>query len=317
MKTALKWVGYILGGLAALLVVGFVVGAWYSRDIPADVLLAKYGNDQSKFIVLDGARVHYRDEGPKDGPAVVLIHAHFDSLLAWDPWVAVLKDKYRVVRFDMAGHGLTGADPSGDYTLKRTVDLAEKLFDELGLTRFSIAGTSMGGTIAIHYASRHPDRVDKLIVLSPGALNTRVRGSDTPPPLPPGIDLAKYITPRIVFRGLLSSGFGDKSKLSERLIDQWWELMRLEGQREAEITRMRQYVSGDIDAKIRELTAPVLVMWGEANPIVTVDQAGEFTKMLEKSAGVKLITYLGVGHMAVHEAPDKTSADARAFLDGA
>jgi pimeloyl-ACP methyl ester carboxylesterase len=316
MKRVLRWIGYGLGALLALAVVGFALGAWYYRDIPADVLFAKYGNDQSKFIELDGARVHYRDEGQKDGPAVVLIHAHFDSLLAWDPWVAALKDKYRVVRFDMAGHGLTGADPSGDYTLKRTVDLAEKLFDALGLTRFSIAGTSMGGTIAIHYSARHPDKVEKLIVLSPGALNTRVRGSDTPPPLPPGIDLATYITPRIIFRGLLSSGFGDKSKLSEQLIDQWWEMMRLEGQREAELTRMRQYVSGDIDAKIRALEPPVLVMWGEANPVVTVDQADQFIKMLEKSRGAKLITYPGVGHMAVHEAPEKTAADARAFLDG-
>ena len=75
MRTALKWLGYVAGGLAALLAVGFAVGAWYYRDIPADVLLAKYGNAQSQFITLDGARVHYRDEGVKDGPAVVLIHA--------------------------------------------------------------------------------------------------------------------------------------------------------------------------------------------------------------------------------------------------
>ena len=61
---------------------------------------------------------------------------------------------------------------------------------------------------------------------------------------------------------------------------------------------------------------PVLVMWGEANPVVTVDQAREFTKMLDHAASVKLIVYPGVGHMAVHEAPEATSKDARAFLDG-
>jgi len=316
MKTALKWLGYVLGGLVAVLLVGFAIGAWVYRDIPAETLLAKYGNTESKFVTLDGARIHFRDEGVKDGPAVVLLHAHYDSLLSWDPWVAALKDKYRVVRFDMTSHGLTGADPSGDYTLERTVKITEMMVDSLGLTKISMAGTSMGGTIAIHYAVRHPDRVERMILLSPGALNTRVRGSNTPPPLPPGTDLLAYITPRALIRGLLSSGFGDKSKLSDQLIDQWWELMRLEGQREAEITRMRQYISGDIDAKIKTVTAPVLVMWGEANPVVTVDQADQFTKLLESSPSVKLITYPGVGHMAVHEAPDKTSADARAFFDG-
>jgi pimeloyl-ACP methyl ester carboxylesterase len=315
MRKFLRVLGWILGSIAVLLAVGFVVGAWYYRDIPAAELERKYGNAESKFALVDGVRMHYRDEGPRDGEAIVLIHAHFDSLLMWEPWVAALKDKYRVVRFDMTSHGLTGADPSGDYTLKRTVDLVEKITGELGLTSFSIAGTSMGGTIAIHYATRHPAQVKKLILLSPGALNTRVRGRDTPPPLPPGIDLVAYITPKAMFRGLLSNGFGDKTKVTDQLVTQWWELMRLEGQREAEIARNRQYVSGDVDAKIRAIVQPTLIMWGEANPVVTVDQAKQLVDLMGAAKSVRLITYPGVGHMAVHEAPERTAADARVFFD--
>jgi pimeloyl-ACP methyl ester carboxylesterase len=315
MTKFLRILGWGLGAVVALLIAAFAVGAWYYRDIPAAELEAKYGSPESRFALLDGVRMHYRDEGPREGPVVMLIHAHFDSLLMWDPWVAALKDKYRVVRFDFTSHGLTGPDPSGDYSLKRTVDLVEMLADRLGLTRFSIAGTSMGGTIAIHYASRHPDKVEKLILLSPGALNTRVRGRDTPPPLPPGIDLLAYITPKAMFRALLENGFGDDSKVSDRLVTQWWELMRREGQREAEIARNRQYVSGDVDAKIRTLTPPTLILWGEANPVVTVDQARQLVDLMGAAQSVKLITYPGVGHMAVHEAPEATARDARAFLD--
>ncbi|MDX2142906.1 MAG: alpha/beta hydrolase [Rhodospirillaceae bacterium] len=315
MKKFLRVLGWIVGSLAVVLGLGFVVGAAYYRDIPAAELEKKYGNAESKFVMLDGVRMHYRDEGPRDGEVIMLIHAHFDSLLMWDPWVAALKDKYRIVRFDFTSHGLTGQDPSGDYTLKRTVDLVEKLVAELNLTTFSMAGTSMGGTIAIHYASRHPDQVKKLILLSPGALNTRVRGRDTPPPLPPGIDLVKYITPKAMFAGLLNNGFGDKSKVTDQLTTQWWELMRREGQRAAEITRMRQYVSGDVDTLIRGLTQPTLIMWGEANPVVTVDQGKQIVDLMTAAKSVRLISYPGVGHMAVHEAPEKTAADARAFFD--
>ncbi|MSO99071.1 MAG: alpha/beta hydrolase [Rhodospirillaceae bacterium] len=315
MKKFLRILGWIFGSIVALLVVGFVVGAAYYTDIPAAELEKKYANADSKFAMLDGVRMHYRDEGPREGPVIILIHAHFDSLLMWDPWVAALKDKYRVVRFDFTGHGLTGPDPSGDYTLKRTVDLVEKLLAELGLTKFSMAGTSMGGTIALHYASRHSDQVEKIILLSPGALNTRVRGRDTPPPLPPGIDMVKYITPKAMFAGLLNSGFGDKSKVTDQLITQWWELMRHEGQREAEITRMRQYISGDVDTLIRGLKQPTLIMWGEANTVVTVDQAKQMVDLMTAAKSVKLITYPGVGHMAVHEAPEQTAKDARAFFD--
>jgi pimeloyl-ACP methyl ester carboxylesterase len=320
MKKALRILGWILGSIVGLLIIGFVVGAYYYRDIPAAELEKKYGNADSKFVMLDGVRMHYRDEGPTIGdkataPTVVLIHAHFDNLLSWDPWVEALKDKYRVVRFDFTSHGLTGVDPSGDYSLKRTVDLVELLVKELNIGKFSVAGTSMGGTIAIHYASRHPEQVEKMILLSPGALNTRVRGRDTPPPLPFGIDILKYITPRLIFKGLLSSGYGDKTKLKDDLIDQWWEMMRLEGQREAELTRQRQYISGDVDAKIRTLTQPTLIMWGEANPVVTVDQAKQLVDLMTAAKSVKLIVYPGVGHMAVHEAPEQTAKDARAYFD--
>jgi len=315
MKTFLRILGWTFGSIAVLLAVGLAIGAVYYRDIPAAELEKKYGNAESKFIMLDGVRMHYRDEGPQDGPVVMLIHAHFDSLLMWDPWVEALKDKYRVVRFDFTSHGLTGPDPSGDYTLKRTVDLVEMLAKELNLTKFSLAGTSMGGTIAMHYTSRHPDVVEKLILLSPGALNTRIRSRDTPPPLPPGIDLLKIITPKAMFSGLLTNGFGDDSKVSDQLVTQWWEMMRREGQREAEITRNRQYVSGDVDALIRTLTPPTLIMWGEKNPVVAVDQAKQIVDLMTAAKSVKLTVYPGVGHMAVHEAPEATAKDARAFFD--
>ena len=111
------------------------------------------------------------------------------------------------------------------------MDLVEMLAKELNLSTFSMAGTSMGGTISMHYASRNPEKVEKLILLSPGALNTRIRSRDTPPPLPPGIDLLKIITPKMMFEGLLNNGYGDKRKVTDQLITQWWEMMRREGQR--------------------------------------------------------------------------------------
>jgi pimeloyl-ACP methyl ester carboxylesterase len=317
MKKFLRVLGWVLGSIAVLLATGLAIGSVYYRDIPAAELEKKYGNAESKFVMLDGVRMHYRDEGNPEGPVVMLIHAHFDSLLMWDPWVEALKDKYRVVRFDFTSHGLTGADPSGDYTLKRTVDLVEMLAKELNLTKFSMAGTSMGGTIAMHYTGRHPDQVEKLILLSPGALNTRIRSRDTPPPLPPGIDLVKIVTPKLMFAGLLRNGFADDSKVTDKLVTQWWEMMRREGTRQAEITRMRQYVSGDVDSLIRTLTPPTLIMWGEANPVVTVDQAKQLVDLMGMAKSVRLIVYPGVGHMAVHEAPEATARDARAFFDEA
>ncbi|HEY0941413.1 MAG TPA: hypothetical protein VGE08_15040, partial [Steroidobacter sp.] len=77
-------------------------------------VVAKYADEHSKFVVLEGAdgiRVHYKDQG--SGPAVLLVHSSGGDLMDWDGWVKVLSKSYRVVRFDLPAFGLTGPVPSG------------------------------------------------------------------------------------------------------------------------------------------------------------------------------------------------------------
>ena len=98
-------------------------------------------------------------------------------------------------------------------------------------------------------------------------------------------------------------------------MDRWHDLWRLEGQREAQLERLRQYVSGDIEDLIGQVSAPVLIQWGEENPQVHVELAGELARLLKNSPQVETIIYPGVGHMAIQEAPLRTAADAGAWLD--
>jgi pimeloyl-ACP methyl ester carboxylesterase len=227
-----------------------------------------------------------------------------------------LKDKYRVIRFDMTSHGLTGPDHTGDYTLERTVGLMEGLLEELGVEDMYLGGTSMGGTVAMHFTAKHPEQVKNLILISPGTLNTRIKDPTQAMEVPRIMDLLTIITPRAMFGGMLNQGYGDKSKLTDEIIDRWHEMQMREGQRTAEMSRMRQYISGDVPTLMGQLTAPTLVMWGEANPVVPVEQAYQILDMLT-NAETELKIYPGVGHMAVLEAPEETSNDIRAYLDTA
>jgi len=311
----MKWLRYLaygLGGLLAVSAVAFLAAAWVYRDIPAEVLEAKYTTPASKFLNVDGVRIHYRDEG--SGPPLVLIHANFGSLLSWDGWVDSLKDQHRVLRFDMTGHGLTGPDPSGDYSLERTVKLTERFVDALGLTRFSIGGTSIGGTVAMYYAAAHPERVERLILLSPGALEGRSmqRAGRSVPPI---ADILEYITPRALAKYMLTSRFGDPGKVDDKLIDQWYEMWLREGQRAAILARLRTYSSADLGAVTAAVRVPTLILWGEKNPQAPVAQAEELRKMLVNAPAVKVITYPGVGHMAADEAGPVIARDVRTFLD--
>ena len=120
--------------VTAVSVVGYQM--FKDRDIPLEDLTAKYSYPHSQFIEVDGINFHVLDEGNEGDETVVLIHGHFGSLHMYDGWADILKEDYRVVRFDITSHGLTGPDPTGDYTRERTTYLTEKLFDRLDLDRF-------------------------------------------------------------------------------------------------------------------------------------------------------------------------------------
>ncbi len=310
---ALRYLGYSLATLAVILAIALAVAAFVYRDIPAEVLEARYTTPASRFLNVDGVRIHYRDEG--SGPTIVLIHANFGSLLSWDGWVDALKGDYRIIRFDLTGHGLTGPDPSGDYSLARTVHLTERFVDALGLRRFTLGGTSIGGTVALHYAAAHPGRVDHLILLSPGALEGRAM-QRSGQGLPKAADILKYVTPRALAKFMLTSRFGDPSRVDDRLIDQWYDMWLREGQREAILARLRTYSSADLPRVTAAISVPTLILWGEKNPQAPVAQAEELRGMLSNAPSVTIRTYPGVGHMAADEAGPTIAADVRRYLTG-
>jgi pimeloyl-ACP methyl ester carboxylesterase len=311
----LKAAGKGLLWILAATVAAFLVASLFYRDIPASELEAKWATPPSKFVVLDGLRVHYRDEG--QGPAVVLLHANYANLYMWEPWAAALKSKYRVIRLDLSGHGLTGPDATRDYSLERSAATLGRLLDYLKIDKATLGGTSMGGTVAMHYTVAHPERVERLILISPGSLEKDVRGRKTALPVPRAADLLILVTPRALARFLLASNYGDKSKVTEAGVNEWYEFWLREGNRRAMLDRLRQYVSGDVERTIAAVRVPVLLMWGEKNPRVPVALAYEFQKLLTGSPQVDLRILPGVGHMAVQEAPEETSRIVREYLDTA
>ncbi|MFM2109853.1 MAG: alpha/beta fold hydrolase [Steroidobacteraceae bacterium] len=312
----MRWIKRILGallGLIAFIALLLLVGAAVYRDVPASEVEAKWARPPSKFVVIDGVRLHYRDEGR--GPAVVLLHANYSSLFMWEPWVAKLRDDYRVIRVDLPAHGLTGPEPNGNYTLERIQTLFERFVDERGLGRFTVVGTSIGGTVAMRYTAAHPERIERLVLISPGSLEARVRGRTTPANVPRVADLLGYVTPKAFTRFLLTNDYGDPARLSDAVTDEWYDMWMREGNRLAMINLLRQYVSGGVEDKIRAVKVPVLLIWGEKNKRVPLALAYETQKLLENSPEVKLEILPGIGHMLVQEAPQQSAQLIRRYLD--
>jgi len=114
------------------------------------------------FLRLGDIIVHAQVDGPASAPAVLLMHSLGTTLHMWDPQVPALAKRYRVIRPDMRGHGLTEA-PSGDYSMAMLAADAIALLDALGVAEAHVGGVSIGGHIAMQVAARAPGRVLSLL----------------------------------------------------------------------------------------------------------------------------------------------------------
>ncbi|HXV80320.1 MAG TPA: alpha/beta hydrolase [Candidatus Binatia bacterium] len=102
----------------------------------------------SKFVTVNGLRLHYLDWGNAGAPPVVCVHGYTSSAQAFNALARQLQDRFHVIAPDVRGHGESAWSPAGEYQFTDQVsDLAE-FVDQLGLVRFTLIGTSMGGIIA-------------------------------------------------------------------------------------------------------------------------------------------------------------------------
>jgi pimeloyl-ACP methyl ester carboxylesterase len=305
--------------LGVVVVVALLVCAFFcfrTPDIPRSILEAKYATPPSQFLMLpDGARAHVRDVGPRDGQVLVLIHGSNGSLFNWEPWASRLNDSFRVVSIDLPGHGLTGAVPSHDYSQRGFVEFTREVADKLLLRTFAIAGNSMGGGVAARFAETYPERVTKLILVDASGMPTK-QGDRIPLALtlartPIFNWILRHITPRWLVVATVNDFIVRKEIITDRMIDSFWDFVRMEGTRQATLDRFRLPQETYVQDHIGQIKTPTLILWGAEDHLIPVEAAHEFNRAIP---GSKLIVCPGTGHVPMMEVADQSAADVRAFL---
>jgi len=316
----MKWLRRGILALLGVLVIAFLVFRTPDTD-PAE-MRAKYGAPPSQFVEIgDGVKVHLRDEGPKDAPAIILLHGSNADLHTWEPWVTALKTRYRVIRFDQIGHGLTGPDPNEDYSTANFVADIGEVADRLGLKTFILGGNSMGGKHALAFAIAHPERLTGLVLVDgsggPMLKLARKEKKDSGNigftiARMPGVNLiAEQITPRFLIQQSLEQSVSVKSVASPAAVDRYWELLRYPGNRAATMARFSQPYDPLKEADIARVATPTLILWGEDDRIIPVEAGQWLARTLPANT---LRIYPKIGHLPHEEAPAATLADLEAWL---
>lgn len=293
---------------------------WGMSEIPLAELRAKYENEHSRYLDVNGARVHYRVEGK--GPPLVLLHGVMAHLQTWDGWVEQLAEHFTITRIDVPGFGLTGPMNDRDYTPEAALRIFEEVRQQLGMERFSIAGNSLGGFLGWYYAAHQPERVEKLILIDPLSYPQDAPAIMRFATAPIIRSIAPRCVPRPFIYNSLREVYGDPSRIRRSLVRRYHDMLLRPGNRQAMIDYFNNsdlFFTLDADGqgkysrKIADIKCPTLLMWGEEDSWIPIRHVESFQRDLPH---IQVKRYPGLGHVPMEEMPELTAKDALEFLKG-
>lgn len=297
-------------GLAAIALTALAGWLW-TPDKPREALEPVYAAAPSRFIEVEGLRLHVRESGPPEAPALILLHGFGSSLHTWEAWAQGLSSRWRVIRLDLPGAGLTGPDPTRDYRDERAEQILLALMDRLGLARASLIGHSMGGRLAWRFAADHPDRVDRLVLVAPDGFASPGFEYGKAPEVPLVLGLMRHALPRALMRLNLAPAYADESALTDALVERYHDMLLAPGVRGALLDRMKQVSLRDPVPLLTRIRAPTLLVWGERDAMIPISNAADYLKAIP---GARLVSLPGVGHLPQEEGVQASLAAVTRFL---
>ncbi len=322
MKTA-SLVGKLSIGIAALcvtLVIAVLVAIWSidpasrASDCPKRV----FASEHSRFVTLpfigtDGVEVHYLESASArgtPGTGFVLLHGFTFNAFTWAPQLDRLASYGRTVAMDLIPYGLSAKLAPSDwqgtnpYSRESAVALVLALMDRIGLHRVVLVGNSSGGTLALELALAAPERVSGLVLSAPWVVVRR-------PVLPRGLAeslplrrLSLYLARRLgEGAALLERSYADPARITpERrrlaaLHTQTlnWDLAW------AEMLNRSLSTPVDVEERLSELQLPILVVAGDADRLVPLEDSQRVATQLR---GASLRVLPGCGHVPHEECPE-------------
>lgn len=257
----------------------------------------------SRTLRVNGLALHYLEWGSADAPPIVCVHGYTSSAQAFNALARHLRDRCRTLAPDVRGHGESGWSPDGAYGyLDQAGDLAA-FADALALDRFTLIGTSMGGIIAMAYATAHGARLSGLVIndIGPEAEAGSQRITQTIGARPERfttLDAAmayrREVSPILAARPQADQHELALGVLKEAADGSWvWKMdPAYITQRAARVAAGRPVLWPTLAA----LQCPTLVIWGADSDVLLEPQARRMAATLPHG---ELVAVPGIGHAPI------------------
>jgi pimeloyl-ACP methyl ester carboxylesterase/CRP-like cAMP-binding protein len=269
---------------------------------------------------LNGQQIYAVQEGLPNRQVALLIHGWSSSWYAMSPLMPMLAQRFSCVAVDLPGYGKSPAPPERA-TIVAYADLLAKLIEEISPGPVVLVGHSMGGMIGLTLALRHPELVERIVMLCPtisGRLSTAINVFIFPITLLERFGLGSLIVSvvenvvvGITDRLIRPVSFAERSGITENQYKRIRADARRPGQGRVRAECFRAMRESDLSGKLTNIEVPTLVLWGAEDNTVPLRDAGLLADEWPE-ADLRIIPK--AGHWPHFETPDITRRHIAAFL---
>jgi pimeloyl-ACP methyl ester carboxylesterase len=259
---------------------------------------------ESSSLPLDGGDIHVCQDGPRDAPALLLIHGSASSTRSWNPMVPLLTGSHRVIRIDLLGHGRSAKPADRGYALPDQARRVGAALDRLGVERAVVVGHSSGGVVAVALAEQRPDLVTALALINTGpsldAFIAPQSAAGVPSQWPPSDEQIR----RLASTGFSRAGYQIPPELLDDVRGMTYHSFT------ATMRATRDYLEQRVlPERLTALGKPLLVIFGEEDRRWRSSSAADYRVV----PGADVVLLPGLGHSPILEDPPRTATPLLAF----
>ncbi len=263
---------------------------------------------EEQKIDVAGVTTHYLLAGPPNAPHVVFVHGLGGSIATWALNLPAFAEQFRICALDLVGAG-DSAKPDTDYSVSALTDFLARFLDALGSDwqQVSVVSHSLGGAVALTFAQRYPDRVQKLVLIDSAGLGSEIDSVV--------LNLIHSEPTPEHIRTELACFFSNPDLVQQALIDQIYQQRTQPGANEALVATSEAAFGGgqqhiDLRETLATLPRPILIVWGAADKVIPVAHAQE----AQHAAQSRVEVFANCGHCPHIEYSDTFNQLVRAFL---
>ena len=264
-------------------------------------------SDHSRFITVEGARLHYQEFGDPTRPTLLLIHGYTASLFVWHKVAPMLADAgFHVIAVDLVGFGYSDKPRWFDYSIQSQARIVSRFMNRLGIGRATLVGSSYGGAVSMTICLDYPEFVEKLVLVD-AVINDEVLSH---PILRlaaiPGI--GEVITPFLVdskalmrhrMRGTLAKA-NHHLITKDRISNVLRPLSAADGHHSV-LATSRNWRANRLQEDANLINQPTLIIWGEDDSVIGIHNGYKLHKSILHS---RFVVLKNCGHVPAEETPE-------------